>query len=124
MGIRIWIPVKFPSLNEYINAERRNKFIAAKMKREWTDLVVDYCEIRKDKFVNTVHKYPVTITFNIHIMDEYENISLIDLEVLCLDGLQKAGVIVRDSQQYVEKIEHNIIVDGTNGVEVIINEKP
>jgi hypothetical protein len=37
--------------------------------------------------------------------------------------MQKAEVIKNDSQQYVEKIEHNIIVDGTNGVEVIINEK-
>jgi len=80
-------------------------------------------KLGKIRFVNKVHKYPVTITFNIHIMDEYENISLIDLEVLCLDGLQKAGVIVRDSQQYVDKIEYNIIVDGTNGVEIRINEK-
>jgi len=126
MGIRIWIPVKFPSLNEYINAERRNKFIAAKMKREWTDLVVDYCEIRKDKFVNKIHKYPVTITFNIHEKDKRRDIDNVSSLVskFVLDGLQKAGVIVRDSQQYVEKIEHNIIVDGTNGVEVIINEKP
>jgi len=123
MSLRVWIPLKFPTVDEYRTVGNRSHFALSSLRREWVDSVVDYCEIRKDKFVNKVHKYPVTITFNIHIMDEYENISLIDLEVLCLDGLQKAGVIVRDSQQYVDKIEYNIIVDGTNGVEIRINEK-
>jgi len=125
MGIRIWIPLKFPSLNEYINLERRNKFAAAKMKREWTDLVIDYCNLRKDRFINKIHKYPVTIIFNIHEKDKRRDIDNVSSLVskFCLDGMQKAEIIKKDSQQYVEKIEHNVIVDGTNGVEVIIDEK-
>ena len=124
-NVRIWIPLKFPSLNEYISAMNSNKFVGAKMKREWTDLVMDYAMARKSRLLERIDTrcYPVTVRFIIHEANKRRDIDNVAgfVQKICLDSLVKAGVIPNDTQQYINKIEHDIVVDGKIGTEILID---
>lgn len=118
----IWIPAKFPSLNEYINAERRHRMIAAKMKKEWTQLVVDACYSNATGIGPTNEEFPLTIKFIVHEENKRRDVDNVSSMVgkFCLDGMVKAGLLTDDSQKYVKAVEYEIIIDGKIGVEIII----
>ena len=119
--MKVTIPGKFPSLNEYINAERRHRFMAAKMKKEWTDLVYSYA-IEQVPVTARPKKFPVGIKFIVHEQNSRRDIDNVASMVakFGLDGLVKAGVLPDDSQKYINKIEFEFIVDKTSVVEIII----
>lgn len=114
--------MKFPSLNEYINAERRHRMIAAKMKKEWTTHVKIAAQ-REDCYISE-DEFPVKVHFIIHEENKRRDIDNVSAMVskFCLDGLVAAGTMPDDSQKYVNKIECDLVVDGKVGVEIIINE--
>jgi len=121
--MNIWIPAKFPSLNEYINAERRNRFLGAKMKKEWTSLVEDTMKTRmilRDYIPPT--KFPMGIKFIVHEQNTRRDIDNVAAMVakFSLDGMVKAGVLPDDNQKYINKIEFEFVIDGKVGVEVIL----
>lgn len=122
--MRIWIDYKFPSLNEYINAERRHRMIAAKMKKEWTERVMDIVAAQTlgDKMPDL--KFPIAVRFIVHEQNQRRDIDNVSAMVskFCLDGMVKAGLLPDDSQKYVNKIECDLIVDGEVGVEIFIDE--
>ena len=122
--MRIWIDYKFPSLNEYINAERRNRFAAAKIKKEWTERVMDIvlAQTLGDKKPNL--KFPTAVRFIVHEQNQRRDIDNVSAMVskFCLDGMVKAGLLPDDSQKYVNKIECDLVVDGMVGVEILIDE--
>lgn len=126
----IKVPIKFPSLNEYINAERRHRMIAAKMKKDYTRLVESaatlYIEMDKHnkKPSQIPTKFPVAVHFIVHEENKRRDIDNVSAMVskFCLDGLVNAGVLPDDSQKYVNKIECDLIVDDWVGVEILIDE--
>lgn len=122
--MRIWIPHKFPSLNEYINAERRHRMMAANIKKKWTELVRSeaLAQVSEPASAIAIEEYPIKIHFIIHEQNARRDIDNVSSMVskFCLDGLVKAGILPDDSQKYVNKIECDLIVDGKVGVEVIL----
>jgi len=122
--MNIWIGAKFPSLNEYINAERRNRFLGAKMKKEWTELVSVVAQredIPDDGWMDK--EYPIGIKFIVHEQNTRRDIDNVSAMVAktCLDGLVKAGILPDDSQKYINKIEFEFVIDKDNpGVEIIL----
>lgn len=128
--MRIWIPGKFPNLNDYIKAERANRFAAAGMKKKWTQLVVDCVEeqaslVQKMARLNApMWKYPLTVSFIVHEENRRRDVDNVSATVakFCLDGLVKAEILPDDSQKYVDKIECDLVVDGKVGVEILIDE--
>lgn len=120
--MRIWIPAKFPSLNEYINAERRNRFLGAKMKKEWTELVRDTVIATRGSTLEYVAVFPLGVKFIVHEQNSRRDIDNVSAMVakVSLDGLVKANVLPDDNQKYVNRIEFEFIIDGTNGVEIIL----
>ena len=121
--MNIWIGAKFPSLNEYINAERRNRFLGAKMKKEWTELVTDIVKLRmalRDFIPPT--DFPIGIKFIVHEQNTRRDIDNVAAMVakFSLDGLVKAGVLPDDNQKYINKIEFEFVIDGKIGVEIIL----
>jgi Holliday junction resolvase RusA-like endonuclease len=127
----IWIPIKFPSLNEYINAERRHRMIAAKMKKNFTQLVAsavtlaDEIEKHKGNGPLKIETFPVAIKFIVHEENKRRDIDNVSSMVakFSLDGMVKQGLLPDDSQKYVNKIECDLVVDGKVGVEIIVNEQ-
>jgi Holliday junction resolvase RusA-like endonuclease len=119
----MWIEGKFPSLNEYIAAERRHRMIASNMKKEWTLLVMSQALTNiygYDQQVPT--KFPLKINFIIHEQNtrrDVDNVSAMVCKFI-LDGLVMAGALPDDSQKYINKIECDLVVDGEIGVEIVI----
>lgn len=104
------IPGSLPSLNEYIESERSNRFAAAKMKKDSTELCSHYArglDIVKDK------QYDVEIcwyTVNAKIDSDNVNFGI----KFILDGVVKAGKLDGDSYKYIRNISHKRVIDKTN----------
>lgn len=92
---------KLPSLNEYVNAERTNRFIAAKIKKEATELVAWQCKgVLK---ISGCNDY--TFTWYLpNKRSDPDNISF--AQKFIFDGLQVAGKLENDSMKYVRSLTH------------------
>ena len=88
--------MKLPSLNEYINECRRNKYAGAKMKKE-IDKIIGYYLIKLPRF-----EKPVKIHFH-----WVEGNKRRDLDGICfakkfiLDAMVKKGKLTDDNRKYV-----------------------
>lgn len=92
------IPGRFPSLNDYISAERRNKHIAAKIKRDETKRVSDLATSPDmPTFSNPVMVRCIWIEPNSR--RDADNVAF--AKKFILDGLVDAGVLIDDSRKYV-----------------------
>ena len=94
-----------PHLNQYIQAERGNRFNAARLKKEATELVAWSAR----NAVPVTH-YPVDVTLTWYVKSnrgkypDPDNIAFATKFVL--DGLVEAGVIVDDTFQQIGEIRH------------------
>ena len=115
------IPGRFPSLNDYIAAERRNRHIAAKMKRDETKRVADIAaNSDMPTFQKPVHVYFTWVEPNRR--RDIDNIAF--AHKFILDGLVKAGVLNGDSQKYVTGFVDLFRVDKDNPhVSVLITDE-
>ena len=115
------IPGRFPSLNDYIAAERKNRHIAAKMKRDETKRVAD---VAANSDMPTFQK-PVHVYFSWVEPNKRRDIDNIAFaHKFILDGLVDAGVLKGDSQKYVTGFVDLFRVDKDNPhVSVLITDE-
>jgi hypothetical protein len=118
--MKLVIPGKFPTLNEYIQKERSNKFMGAKMKREATNLVTLIAQSKRPKtpykrvsvqflwFVKNSRKDPDNIAF---------------AKKFILDGLVNGGVLENDAWVNIVGFTDFWFIDANERTEVIINEE-
>lgn len=118
--MKLAIPGILPGLNEYIDAERRNKHMAAKMKRE-AQHVVEMCAKRQLRPV----KGPVWMKYTWYERNrrrDKDNISSFGRKVI-QDGLVKAGILKNDGWAQIEGFSDEFRVDKKHPrVEVEIEE--
>lgn len=96
-SMRIRIDHKFTTLNEYIDAERSHRIIAAKIKKEET-------QIAWAAFYNCppVTKYPIRIICHWYYADMRTDPDNISAGIkFILDGMVKAGVINGDGWKQI-----------------------
>jgi len=112
---------RFPSLNDYIAAERKNRHIAAKMKRDETKRVADIAaNSDMPTFEKPVHVYFAWVEPNRR--RDIDNIAF--AHKFILDGLVDAGVLKGDSQKYVTGLVDRFRVDKDNPrVSVLITDE-
>lgn len=115
---KIIIPGEFITLNEYIKAERTNKYLAAKMKKNET--------LRVQYETNDVYPLPggkLDYTFHWYRKDrrtDPDNIFHSSKQIF--DGLQASGVIEGDGWKQIGKITHECFVDKEHPrVEIIVD---
>lgn len=100
--IRITIPLKLPSCNDYINACRRNRYAGAELKRRTEDSIIKHLE-----YIPEFQK-PVRINFT-----WVEENKRRDLDNICfakkfiLDALVKASKLKDDNRKIVTAFEDN-----------------
>lgn len=111
----LFIDYDFMGWNEYINAERRNKYKANRIKQDEKALVVFSV---KEKYTG---KYPVTLIIRPHYQHRKRDLDNYRMKGL-IDGLVSAGVIENDNLTKINKIILEPIIDGGTGVEVEIIE--
>lgn len=95
--ITVEIPLKLPSLNEYINACRRNKYVGARMKKEYETLIGFY--------INRLPKFTKPIQIHFHWVEgnkkrDLDNISGLGKKFI-LDALVKYHKLTDDNRKYV-----------------------
>ncbi len=94
---KIEIPIKLPSLNQYINECRKNRYAGAKMKKE--------VEIDIGWYINQLPEYKNPIKIHFHWVEENKKR---DLDNVCfakkfiLDSMVKAGKLKDDNRNYVK----------------------
>jgi len=98
----ITIDGEFPTLNEYIQIERGNKFAAASTKKKYTDFVRLSCI-----GVLPVEIYPVCIYVTWTRSDSRTDPDNVSFAIkFILDGLVKAHVLRGDTSKDIEEIHH------------------
>jgi Holliday junction resolvase RusA-like endonuclease len=90
--MKLTIKGRLPGLNEYVQAERSNRYMGSKMKKEYTELVAWECKRQKLKKCK-----PVEIIFTWYEANkkrDKDNIAF--AKKFILDGLVQAGVLDSD----------------------------
>lgn len=119
MKSRAFIPVKFPSLNQYIGAMNNNRFVANNMKQEFTGISKLHCRLltpRDDR---------VLVHFTWYEKDKKRDPdNIVFAKKFILDGLVLAGVLPNDTQRWVKGFTDEIIVTKHQppGVMVVIEK--
>ena len=107
------IPGRLPGLNEYVEAERRNRFKAAQMKRDAQDWVI----LCIKKYMRGVHiMRPVYIRYFWHEPNrrrDKSNVSGYGRKVI-EDALVEAGVLQDDGWDEIEGFEDRFFLDKAN----------
>ena len=91
---------KLLTLNEYINAERTNKYRAASLKKGETHRVAWECKIQRLKAVEKFTKAIFTY-FHKDKRIDFDNIEF--FQKFLWDGLEMARIIPRDTQKYTPR---------------------
>lgn len=111
------IPVRLPSLNEYIDKCRGNRYGGANLKKSVESNIMLILNTRHFLIASPVH-----ITFIWHEPNkrrDKDNVAF--AKKFILDALQKAGKLVNDNNKYVKGFTDEFVYDGTEGVEVLID---
>lgn len=113
------IDQRLPSMNEVINANRQNKYIGAKLKREIEETIQQYISIARYRGQIKPVNYPVILDIKWHEKTKKRDVDNICSSVkFLLDALQKQGILVNDSRKYVKQIFHTVVDDTSDYVEV------
>jgi len=120
-GGKMWkfeIPTLLTDLNSYINAERTNKYIASKIKRDDTRLVAMCC--------NKLPKLPKNIIIKIthyckNKKKDRDNIAF--MKKFILDGLIIAGKMENDGWKDYIRWKEEFKIDKKERIEIEIREE-
>lgn len=113
--ITFTIPHRLVRLNEYINAERSNKYFAAKIKKDMTNLCSYYIpKIKVDKPVEIKMIWTVK-----NFRNDPDNISMGAKFVL--DAMVRKGMIPRDNLTIIKGLYHDYKRGKNEQVEVIVS---
>ena len=116
--MKLKIDYKFPSLNDYITAERTNKYKASKIKKDLTDLVALECKRQK---IPKFGKVLLTYTW-IEKNKKRDKDNIYFNQKFIQDGLVHAGVIKNDGWENVKGFKHMFEIGADYGVEIEIEE--
>lgn len=111
--IDFYIADKLPTLNEYIQAERSNLYIASDLKRKTEDMIIAF--IIKTKQGEAKEPYFITFTW-------YEKNKKRDKDNVCfakkfiLDAMQKSGVLPNDNNRYITGFKDEFVYGKEQGV--------
>lgn len=105
-----------PTLNDHDGANRTNKYIGAKLKKEWTEFV-QWQMAGKEKITE-----PCILTFNWLVSSKADFDNICFARKYILDGMVKAGILIDDSQKHVLGFGGDYFTKVPKGEEKIIIE--
>lgn len=115
------IPGRLPSLNDYINACRKNKYAGAKFKKD-TEEFIRYC-IKNAKLQPL--SVPAALFVKWYEPNEKRDADNVQSgQKYILDALVSEKILKNDTRRYVKQINHEILTDRKNPrIEVEIKEE-
>ena len=122
MKVKVTIPCEMVDLNTYINAERANKFIAAKIKKEQTNMAAQ-CTISQTRGIQI--QKPVDVSFIWYSKNKKKDPDGIAFaKKFILDGMVISGLLPQDSQRWIKSFHDDFDVDkGYPRVEITLEER-
>lgn len=117
--IQFTVNYELPTLNEYINLERRNKYAAAKLKKVKTESVAFLAKAQCVKLENILYDIEVT-WYRKNKKHDADNVYF-SIKFI-LDGLVKAKILQSDGRKNIRDISHKIRPDSHNYCIVIFKE--
>ncbi len=105
----VMIPGELPSLNQIIDADRCNRFVGAKLKRQAMNTVVPYLP-------RTPLSTPVAV--DIHFCSKNarrdpDNIAAGATKII-FDAMQRAGILENDGQKQIAELHYTFSIDPKN----------
>jgi len=120
----ITFPFRLHGLNEYVDAERSNRFKAAKIKRQTQDDLEVI--IRHEINAGRLHRHENLCALEIEWTekDRRRDADNIAFAVKFIqDALVEMGVFPDDNRKYIDEIHHTVICGDDYSVKVTIKEK-
>ena len=119
------INTKLPSLNDYINVCRRNKYQAAQFKKEVDEIIgwaIKYALVKGELKPTEKPCIVRFVWFENNRKRDCDNIA--SAKKYILDAMQKQGVIPNDNQRYIRGFEDRFLIEknGNSGVFVELLE--
>lgn len=112
--MKITINYDPPNWNTYINAERRNRYAAAKIKKDEKMIVL--AAVRGKKWKGG---YPVKVTVYPHFRTLRKDLDNTRVKGI-IDGLVGAGVIENDNLTHIQGLEYIPVFDNRDCIEIKI----
>ena len=114
---------KLPSLNDYINVCRSNKYNGAKFKKDVENLIAIYIRNAKVKKILKPTDKPVVVHFEWHEKSKRRDAdNVASAKKYILDAMQTSGVIPNDNRKFVKGFTDVIVDDKKDFVVVKIEE--
>ena len=91
----ITLDCQYPTLNEYINVERNNRYSANSQKQKYTNItkmLAKHCNKVTEK---------ADMLFEWHVATKHDHDNIAFAKKFILDGFKQAGVIKDDKQAYI-----------------------
>lgn len=110
----MFIPYKFTQLNDYIDAERTNKFMASAIKKRETE-VARLCSLKQGTIDRLVKIRFIWSIKNVKV--DPDNIAF--AKKFILDGMVKAGLLKNDTHRYIKGFIDDFWVGDEEGVSVL-----
>lgn len=114
--MKIIIDTKLQNWNEIINQNRRNKYMANKIKQDEMSVIAYYL-----LNVPKIKKYPVKIICKWHIKNVNSDLDNKSIKAV-LDIMQKMGILENDNIKHIAGIEYQAIKDNKDYLEMEIIE--
>ena len=113
---KIIIKGELTDLNTYINAERRNRFMGAKIKKENTENVM-----WQTKGIKPIVDYPVSVHMTWYVKDKKKDPDNITFaKKFILDALVENGILVNDGQKQIQSFTDIILNDKEPSIHIQI----
>jgi Holliday junction resolvase RusA-like endonuclease len=112
-----------PGLNEYIEAERSNRYAASAMKKQVQHAIAQVCRAQHPKahFKNPVRMHYLWVEKDMR--RDCDNIAF--AKKFIQDAFVKAGILIDDSRRYITGFTDEFAVDRKNPrVEIEMEELP
>lgn len=107
------IPMPLVTLNEYINAERRNRFAAAKLKKLSTATCDNFTREAMRRGVE--FRWPVILNFDWFMPSRRQDPDNVAFQKkFILDGFQTAGFLDNDNWGHITGFTDHFVVDKRN----------
>lgn len=117
------VDAKLPSLNEYINACRRNPFSGATFKKKVEKTIGHSIDTYKNQGILIPTEEPIMVSFTWSEKTQRRDVdNIASAKKYILDAMQNHGVIPNDNRKYVKGFQDEVI-DGTEDY-VIVEIKP
>lgn len=96
---KLVIEGELTALNEFINAERRNRYIAANIKKKKTG----YCKEAAETSGIELQDFPLAVLITWYVKNKRKDADNIAFaKKFILDGLVEAGVLPNDNRKYIQ----------------------